>query len=203
MASITEIDSRMKYECEEFKELLKYMRECYDKMNDGDSDAVYEKDVIIGFGNRIAHAKGGAATYTALEYAITYILEQEYEYEEEEETPPVGKLVKSYEIVYTGGEIWCVYGWMNNGMWFCGTTPDDGTSIMLYSLTDEQKKYLKDEWADAVNEITCDDPTKEYLPNDAKWLLAWTEILDDYAKNGEHSAELEHWRYEMLEEVAK
>ena len=82
MASITEIDSRMKYECEEFKELLKYMRECYDKMHEGDTDAVYEKDVIIGFGGRIAHGKGGAATYTALEEAIEYILEQEYEEEE-------------------------------------------------------------------------------------------------------------------------
>ena len=79
MASINECDNRMKYERKEFEELLKYMHECYDKMDDGDTDAVYEKDVIIGFGNRIAHAMGGAATYTALEDAITYILEQEYE----------------------------------------------------------------------------------------------------------------------------
>lgn len=183
MASINEIDSRMKQEFNEFKELLKYMHECYDKMDDGDTDAVYEKDVIIGFGNRIAHAKGGAATYTALEDAIQYILEQEYEEYEEEETKPIGRIVKSYEIDYTGGGIYLVVGQFVSGEWFSAATPDEDDSIGLYATEGQAQECLADDMEFLI------------MGDSAKYIMVWDEILTDYVeKNGDFSACVPKWR---------
>lgn len=186
--------------------LLKYMaKRLEDGLNIGEDGPIYEDNIYLGFGNDAVQCRAKfyvcPESYEILEEACNKIID--FIDAEYPASDPIGKLVKSYEIVYTGGGIWCVYGWMNNGMWFCGETPDQGTSLMMYNLTDEQKNELKEDWADATNDITCEEPNEEYMPNNSKWLLAWTEILDDYAKNGEHSAELEHWRYEMLEEVAK
>lgn len=180
MASINEIDSRMEQECNEFKELLKYMRECYDKMSDGDSDAVYEKDVIIGFGNRVAHAKGGAATYTALECAITYILEQEYEYEEEEETTPIGSLVKSYYID-EDSEGTFVTGELVTGEMFVSGMPDDCDGFEIH------KTKLDWEEGNIDHTIKCDS---------SKWLMMWNDILDDYDKDdtNKYHASVNMWK---------
>ena len=211
MASINEIDSRMKQEYTEFKELLKYMHECYDKMSEGDSDAVYEKDVIIGFGNRIAHAKGGAATYTALEDAITYILEQEYEEYEEEEVQPIGRIVKSYDIIYTGGGIYILFGFLNDGRFMCGEMPDDnGGCINVIRVTDEEAKALRkcmksqDYTDDIIDEVTnrVDGDGNEFICSDnSKWMLMWKEVLDDYVKTDKYHAE--KWMNAVYEEVAK
>lgn len=190
MASFNEIDSRMKQECNEFKELLKYMQECYGKMDEGDTDAVYEKDVVIGFGNRIAHAKGGAATYTALEYAITYILEQEYEEYEEEETKPIGRIVKSYRINETEdpADAWYVWGQLTDGRWFGFEHPNG--EVYMMEIFDNEKD------AEGYYPLKV---CEEIYPNDSRWMMAWTEILDDYAKHGGDSGLIETWRNAMYD----
>ena len=180
-------DEQMKRERKQFEELLKYMEECHDKMDD-DADAVYGAEVVIGFGGRFARSTGSAATFTALQDAINYILEEDYE--EYAEPKPIGRIVKSYEIDYTGGGIYVVVGQLVSGEFFSGQTPDDGEcGLALYEAEDEAREAL------------ADDTIAGIAANSAKYVLLWNEIIDDYVQKHGASEMTENWKKGLYEEV--
>ena len=151
-------DEQMKRERKQFEELLKYMEECHDKMDD-DADAVYGAEVVIGFGGRFARSTGSAATFTALQDAINYILEEDYE--EYAEPKPIGRIVKSYEIDYTGGGIYVVVGQLVSGEWFCAATPDEDDSIGLYATEGQAQECMADDMEGLI------------MGDSAKYIMVW------------------------------
>ena len=208
-----QMESIMRKERKQFEELLRYMDECYDKLSkDDDMDAIYDQDIFISFGNRFAHTKGCAATFNALQDAIKSILDEEYdEYKDE----PIGRIVESYDIIYTGGGIYVLYGFLRDGRFICGEIPDECTEGGIYAFrvsAEEDRKLRKcmeaeDYTDDLIDEVTQRfdaDGTEYFGPKHPQYMLMWKEILDDYAKTESwDKGNAEKWWEEVCNEVAE
>lgn len=197
-----------------FEGLLEYMNDrLQNGMEDDGPDGMCEHNVYFGFGTdsvkHMAKIYVCPETYEILEEACHHILE--YIDEEYPATEPIGRIVKSYEIIYTGGGIYILYGFLNDGRFMCGEMPDDnGGCINVIRVTDEEAKALhkcmkSDDYTDdIIDEVTnrVDGDGNEFICSDnSKWMLMWKEVLDDYVKTDKHHAE--KWMNAVYEEVAR
>lgn len=171
-----------------FAELLEYMGNELESGLGSDDERFYSHDVVLGFGNRTAKIYVCPETYEIIEKACHQVIDfVDEEYSKDE---PIGKIVKSYEIEYTGGNIYCVYGQFNDGRWFTGETPDDGMGLGVYKTKEEAYESMAD---GLIDDIGCDS---------AKYVLIWNEIIEDYVKNdGDFSDRVEYWKQGLYEEV--
>lgn len=185
MATDKEMNAKLR---KPFDELLKYMGEELDNGLGQDDDRFYNHDVTLGFGNRTASIYVCPETYEILEKACHEVID--FVDEEYPANEPIGRLVESYEIAYTGGNIYCVYGKFTDGRYFSGETPDDGMGLGVYKTKAEAEESMCE---DMIEDIGCDS---------AKYVLIWNEIIEDYVKNnGSFSDRVEWWKQGLYEEV--
>lgn len=169
-----------------FEGLLEYMNDrLQNGMEDDGPDGMCEHNVYFGFGTdsvkHMAKIYVCPETYEILEEACHHILE--YIDEEYPATEPIGRIVKSYEIDYTGGGIYLVVGQFVSGEWFSAATPDEDDSIGLYATEGQAQECLADDMEFLI------------MGDSAKYIMVWDEILTDYVeKNGDFSACVPKWR---------
>lgn len=196
-----------------FAELLEYMGAELESGLGNDDERFYDHDVILGFGNRTAKIYVCPETYEILEKACHDVID--FVDEEYPSSDPIGRLVESYDIIYTGGGIYVLYGFLRDGRFICGEIPDECTEggIYAFRVSDDEAETLRkcmeadDYTDDLITEVTQRfdaDGTEYFGPKHPQYMLMWKEILDDYAKTESwDKGNAEKWWEEVCNEVAE
>lgn len=178
-----------------FEGLLEYMNDrLQNGMEDDGPDGMCEHNVYFGFGTdsvkHMAKIYVCPETYEILEEACHHILE--YIDEEYPATEPIGRIVKSYHINETEdpADAWYVWGQLTDGRWFGFEHPNG--EVYMMEIFDNEKD------AEGYYPLKV---CEEIYPNDSRWMMAWTEILDDYSKHGADANLIEAWKNDVYDRI--
>lgn len=178
-----------------FEGLLEYMNDrLQNGMEDDGPDGMCEHNVYFGFGTdsvkHMAKIYVCPETYEILEEACHHILE--YIDEEYPATEPIGRIVKSYHINETEdpADAWYVWGQLTDGRWFGFEHPNG--EVYMMEIFDNEKD------AEGYYPLKV---CEEIYPNDSRWMMAWTEILDDYGKHGADANLIEAWKNDVYDRI--